>query len=216
MAGKVIQYLTGVSNRKVREIATDKNIGLLITPDTNGYRNQIDLYPAWAADNACFNHPEKFKVENFLSWLGDFTPAQRERCLFAVAPDVVGDAVKTIERSLPVLPKIRALGYPAAFVAQDGLENLDIPWDAFDVLFIGGSTEWKLSGAARKVAREAKIRGKAVHMGRVNSYKRMKIASDFGCDTADGTFLAFGPGKNLPRLLDWLDRLAAEQFSLSY
>jgi hypothetical protein len=27
---------------------------------------------------------------------------------------------------------------------------------------------------------------------------------DMGCDTADGTFLVFGPQKNWPRLRHWL------------
>jgi hypothetical protein len=27
-----------------------------------------------------------------------------------------------------------------------------------------------------------------------------------GCDSADGTFLTFGPDVNLPRLLAWLER----------
>ncbi|MFK0156517.1 hypothetical protein ACIQVK_31150 [Streptomyces sp. NPDC090493] len=44
-------------------------------------------------------------------------------------------------------------------------------------------------------------------MGRVNSRIRLGIAEWFGCDTADGTYLAYGPDKNLPKLLSWLDDL---------
>lgn len=44
-------------------------------------------------------------------------------------------------------------------------------------------------------------------MGRVNSRTRLGIAEWFGCDSADGTYLAYGPDKNLPRLLRWLDEL---------
>jgi len=40
-------------------------------------------------------------------------------------------------------------------------------------------------------------------MGRVNSARRWAIAEVFGCDTADGTFLAFGPDTNLPRAKAW-------------
>jgi hypothetical protein len=36
------------------------------------------------------------------------------------------------------------LGYPAAFVAQDRWDETATPWDEFDVLFVGGSTEFKL------------------------------------------------------------------------
>jgi len=44
-------------------------------------------------------------------------------------------------------------------------------------------------------------------MGRVNSYKRLALANSWGVDTADGTFLGFGPTQNLPRLCSWLDKL---------
>jgi hypothetical protein len=118
---------------------------------------------------------------------------------------VVGDAAATLARSVPFLPKIRELGYPAALVAQDGLEDLEVPWDEFDVLFIGGSTDWKLGPAVRELVAEAKRRGKHVHMGRVNSAKRFRYAESIGCDTVDGTYLTFGPSVNLPRLMKWFD-----------
>jgi hypothetical protein len=204
----MVRYLTGVSNAAVRAIARLEDIGLLVTPDTK-YDAQVDDYPAWAADNGCFAHPETCGGKAYLRWLDSFTPEQRARALFATAPDVVGNAVETLARSAPAMPKIRALGYKVALVAQDGLEQLDVPWAEFDVLFIGGSTEWKLSPAARALTREAKARGKTVHMGRVNSYKRLKIADDFGVDTADGTFLKFGPTENLGRLLNWFTKLRA-------
>jgi hypothetical protein len=41
-------------------------------------------------------------------------------------------------------------------------------------------------------------------MGRVNSRRRLRIAAQMGCHSADGTFLAFGPDRNLPHLLGWL------------
>ncbi|WP_079152473.1 hypothetical protein [Streptomyces sp. RTd22] len=130
-----------------------------------------------------------------------------ERCLWAVAPDVPFDAAGTLAESLPWLGRIRALGIPAAFAAQDGCDLLGLPWDAFDVLFIAGSTEWKVGPVAERLAREAKVRGKGVHMGRVNSRLRLGIAEWFGCDSVDGTYLAFGPDKNLSRLRGWLAEL---------
>ncbi len=76
-----------------------------------------------------------------------------------------------------------------------------------DALFLGGDTEWKLSDHARAIAGEAKRRGLWVHMGRVNSLRRIEIAVDFGCDSVDGNFLGFGPDANLPQLLHWLETL---------
>ncbi|MGW0628476.1 hypothetical protein [Streptomyces sp. NPDC002758] len=37
----------------------------------------------------------------------------------------------------------------------------------------------------------------------------LRIAQAFGCTSADGTYLAFGPDTNLPRLLAWMNELHA-------
>jgi hypothetical protein len=169
--------------------------------DTPAQGNKRPAGVKWCADNGCFS--DRFDEAKWWKFLTD-NASDSASCLFAVAPDVVGDAQATLERSLPWLPKIRALGYPAAFVAQDGCETVGLPWDEFDCLFIGGSTEWKLGPHARAVIAEARHRGKWVHMGRVNSEKRYRYAHALGCDSADGTFLTFGPDKNLPRLKTWL------------
>jgi len=169
--------------------------------DTPAQGNKRPAGVAWCADNGCFGkgYPGD---EKWLGWLEKNAYAAAD-CLFATAPDIVGDAAGTLERSAQWLPAIRALGYPAALVAQDGLEDLEVPWDDFDVLFIGGSTEWKLGAAARTLVTEAKRQGKKIHMGRVNSERRYRYAQAIGCDTADGTYLTFGPDANLPSVLAW-------------
>lgn len=169
--------------------------------DTPAQGNRRPSGVVWCADNGCFGkgYPGD---EKWLDWLRKHQ-GESGSCLFATAPDIVGNAAGTLSRSAPFLPQIRELGYPAALVAQDGLEHLDVPWDEFDVLFIGGSTVWKLSGAARGLIGEAKARGKWVHMGRVNSERRYRYAHSIGCDSVDGTFLTFGPSVLLPRLLGW-------------
>ncbi len=67
--------------------------------------------------------------------------------------------------------------------------------------------EWKTGEVARAITDEARRRGVWVHMGRVNSWARLRYARQTGCDSADGTYLAFGPSKNLPKLLRWLDEV---------
>ena len=185
-----------------KEAMIDGRLGFIATPKQG---NPLIPGVSWCADNGCFGkgYPGDDK---WLLWLEKLS-AHASSCLFATAPDVVGDAAATLIRSLPLLPKIRALGYPAALVAQDGLEDLEVPWDEFDCLFIGGSTEWKLGQHARNLVYEAKAKGKHVHFGRVNSNKRFKYAASIGCDSCDGTFLVFGPDINLPKLLSWVDEL---------
>ena len=181
----------------------DALLGLIDQPNQNKVTQVVAAHEAgaaWCADNGCFS--DRWDEGKWWAFLTD-NADRTSSCLFAVAPDVVGDAAATLEKSAPWLPQIRALGYPVAFVAQDGLEVLPVPWDDFDALFIGGSTKWKLGHHAREIAAEAKRRGKWVHMGRVNSERRFRYAAAIGCDSADGTYLTFGPDVNLPKLLSW-------------
>lgn len=175
--------------------------GLLDCIDTPRQGNVALEGATWCADNGCFS--DKWVEAEWWTWLQN-NAYRADSCAFAVAPDVVADAAATLDRSLPWLPRIRALGYPTAFVIQDGQEDLPMPWDDFDVVFIGGSTGWKLGRHARALVAEAKARGKWVHMGRVNSEKRMRYADAIGCDSVDGTYIAYGPDTNLPDVLAWL------------
>lgn len=198
-------YFANPSNPKVRAAMAAGLLGAITTPAQG---NKIAGLPLWCADNGC--GPGVHGIgggypggDAFLAWLQRLAP-HAARCAFAVAPDVVGDAASTIARSLPFLPLIRSLGYRAAFVAQNGQERLPVPWDEFGVLFIGGDDEWKLGAPMRELAAEARLRGKRVHMGRVNSLKRMRYARAIGCDSADGTFIRYGPDLRLPEALGWL------------
>lgn len=156
----------------------------------------------WCADNGCFNSAT-FDEDRWWAWL-ERNSVDAGTCKFATAPDVVGDHEATLVRSLPWLPRIRALGYPAAFVAQDGATPGTVPWDEFDALFIGGTNDFKLGPDARDLIGAALDRGKWVHCGRVNSRSRYMAFAALGCHSCDGTYLVFGPSVNLPKLLSWI------------
>lgn len=174
-------------------------LGQIVTPAAG---NRLEPGRRWIADNSVFagNYPGD---DAYLTWLAG-RQHLASACAFVVAPDVVCDAAATWERSAPMLPRIRALGFPVALVAQNGLEDMAVDWSSFDALFIGGDDAWKLGPAARALIAEAHGHGKHVHMGRVNSLERLRYARLVGCDSVDGTYLAFGPDKNLPKLLGWL------------
>lgn len=201
-------YLANPATGLVRDAMTRGQLATIITPRQG---NRLPAGALYAVDNGCgpgrdgqpgTGYPGD---RAYLELLSHMSAQSRRRCLFAVAPDVLADAQATIERSARFVYRIRAWsGLPVAFVAQDGLEHLDVPWHWLDVLFLGGSTAWKLGPAARRLTAEAKARGKRVHMGRVNSLKRLMYADAIGCDSADGTYLTHGPDANLPRLLGWL------------
>lgn len=197
-------YLGTPSGPDVRAAMSAGLIGCMTTPAQG---NRIPDGALYACDNGKFGKGWP-GADAWFGWLSRTVDRYGpDRCLWAVAPDVPFDASGTLAESLPWLARIRELGVPAAFAAQDGCDRLGLPWDDFDVLFLAGSTEWKTGPVAERLSREAKERGKGVHMGRVNSRARLRTAEWFGCDSADGTYLAFGPEKNLARLSGWLDEL---------
>lgn len=200
----MIVYLSGATSKARVQEQGERGIGLMLTPAIGYGPEYLDKVPYWAADTGCFSQPEKFTLERYWRWLDRMGHA--ETCLFATAPDVVGDAVKTWERSEPVLPLIRARGLKAALVAQDGLEDMVIDWDALDCLFIGGTTAWKLGRDAEWLVARAKALGKRVHMGRVNSATRLTYAASIGCDSADGTYMCYNPGPALAKMSSWLNQ----------
>lgn len=216
-----ITYLSGAVRPEALAWDTP-GLGVLITPLMGNLPPRPGVH---AHDNGVWSEfiskgKKPFSRDAFLAHLDNWSGV-RHFCLFAVAPDVVGDWRATLERSAPVLPEIRQRGYRAALVAQNGLERhaREIPWDTFDVFFLGGGQdpklaskdnpkgEWKLSPGCARLVAEARRRGKDVHMGRVNSLKRLRYAQSIGCTSADGTFIAFGGDKNTAEVQGWLEAL---------
>lgn len=167
--------------------------GMLCSPrDRKTPEEAIALGVPWAIDNFAY---AGLDAPTFIRLLQRYQ--KYPSCQWVVAPDVVANAELTLRKFWGWAEVIRSHGYPVALAAQDGLENMVIPWDAFECLFIGGSTEWKLGFAAAAIAREAKRRDKWVHMGRVNSDPRIVYANAIGCDSADGSSYASFTKKNI-------------------
>jgi len=207
-------------------------LGCLIVP---GEGNDPFKGQAWAADNGAFSgfDPEAFVL--MLERLRKVEYSHRS-CLFVAAPDVVGDYKRTLAKFSRWATVIRAFGFPVAFVAQNGITPEQVPWIEFDCLFIGGSkqcnsclwiqpiadrgkhcpkchrklVEWKLSAEAETLARIAKGYRKWVHMGRVNSFKRVHHAIRIGCDSLDGTTFTKWSDKYIPLGIAWVERAHRE------
>lgn len=195
----MIRYLTGVRHPELDEYAVNPGeygvrppLGVLVQPLTECYlADAHKFYDYCGIDNGCFTEigRKRFTMAGYERLVRRALARYGPELLFATAPDVPFDWKATLKNSMPTLAVIRRWGAPAALVWQDGATVANMPWDAFDVGFIGGSTEWKLGREAERLTAEARRRGKMVHMGRVNSTKRLLTAQAFGCATADGTYL---------------------------
>jgi hypothetical protein len=199
-----VLYLSGCKNPNMLDALDAGLVGLLNQPASS-----YTIRPGWvwAADNGCFNRSTYVGDDAWYEWI--LSRENKEWCLFASAPDVIGDWHETLAVSVPWLPRIRSAGYRAALVLQDGAEPGEVPWDELDAVFVGGSTEWKLRGTAHLIG-AALARGKHVHVGRVNSWKRYEHFALQGADSADGTIMAFGPDIHLSSVLRWRKRFESQ------
>lgn len=177
-------------------------VGRLVSPRSG---NVVRPGEAWAADNDAFLAWDEGRFARMLGRVSGY-----EGCLFVAAPDVVSDARATLDRYEPWRAEIAAWGLPVALVGQDGAEAMELPWGRMDALFVGGTTEWKLSAAALDLVGEANRRGLWTHMGRVNTRRRLRIAHDAGCKSVDGTGWSRFPDKYLLRDLPYLAGLARQ------
>lgn len=187
----------------------DPSFGHLITPRSgNSIRATCESGKPWAADNDAFGGWTDKKETAFSKMLGRIClDGQKESCKYIACPDVVGDSKTTMDRFYRWEPIIRSTGFPVALVAQDGLYPRVVPWDSIDALFIGGTTEWKLSGDVDWLIDEAKQRHKWIHVGRVNSARRIRHFHEVGVDSIDGRSFSAWPDLYFAKFLKWINRL---------
>lgn len=157
-------------------------VGQLLTPLTRYLLRDPSL--PWAIDNGGFKDLDVPGLKSLLAREAH----HKERCLFVSVPDIVASAQRTAELFHHFAPVMR--DWPLALVCQDGQENVPIPWDEISAVFIGGSNNWKCSVHVEQIIKTAKLLGKHVHAGRVNTPERWHWFETRGADTADGTGLA--------------------------
>lgn len=176
-----MKFLIDVSAEKLHQkMNADFVLGQLLTPLTR----YNDWGGTYAIDNGAFSgFPEK----EFIALLKRQEDS-RERCLFVTCPDIVGNGRRTLE-----IWKRRhrwLSGWPPALVLQNGIEDMEIPWDECSAVFIGGMDPWKESAACADLVRTAKTLSVWVHVGRVNTLKRFARFRELGADSCDGSGIA--------------------------
>jgi hypothetical protein len=188
------------------------SLGRLLVPGSSSAAKatEADGVP-FAVDNGGFFGVPEAKYKAMLEKLAK----DRVHPLWVTVPDVihhlpdgtiVGDADATIKRFEQWQPYLKHLGLPAAFVAQNGMDEpgnmawLDKHWDDIEALFIGGNDDFKLSPSAAKLTKLAHDHGKLVHIGRVNTAMRIAYARDvLQADSFDGSQWAKWKDNKLPK-----------------
>ena len=177
-----MKFLIDLSpNRLSEKINSPLVMGQLLTPLT-GYADAGGIY---AIDNGAFSG---FPADRFRRLL-ERQESRKADCLFVTCPDIVGAGQRSIElfkRRSRWIPE----GWKVALVAQDGMEDLEIPWDEMDAIFIGGGDPWKDSKASQDIVKTAVTLGVWVHVGRINTPRRFELFDELGADSCDGSGIA--------------------------
>lgn len=171
-------------------------VGRLLTPG----RNWHTPHCRYACDNGVYAAYQKkrywdedMEVDYFR--MLDKLPKEKPP-LFVILPDVVADWNATLALAQIYLPLLRDRGLPSAIALQDGCDFQEAMRLNTEAIFVGGSTEWKLANIENAV-RYFKPVGRWVHIGRVNTAKRLSLCLRAGVDSCDGT----GLNKHFDRMI---------------
>lgn len=179
------------------------HLGAMVTSNTGNSLDWVcSLDLPWVVDNAAYN-AHQFDTKKYLALLEKVADAPT-RPVFVTVPDQAprpGDndhshchncTAYLFERWFRVLELAGLDRLPLAFVAQNGLDDVDdLPWGLIEAVFIGGDDDFKLGDfVMMDLIPAAKERGKWVHMGRVNSKRRIKHAVMGDVDSVDGSSMS--------------------------
>lgn len=203
--------VSGATSTLRRLAPTDGDVlGCLPTPHTgNDPKSLESLGLPMAADNGCFGG---LNSERFVVMLNAFRDSDASLGWVAV-PDVVANGDETFRLWGRWEPVVRAFGFTPAMVLQDGMDRLSVHQFDAPVLFIGGSTAFKLGGLAADLTADWRAKGRPVHMGRVNSERRIRYAVEIGCTSCDGSGFSKWPDTRIPLGVKWIRRAMKRQKS---
>ncbi|MBC8640802.1 hypothetical protein IAG25_28700 [Caballeronia sp. EK] len=123
-----------------------------------------------------------------------------ERADWLVLPDIVMGGMASLDYSLKWLERLRGMPCRMLIAVQNGMQVDDLAALLSPAvgIFVGGSTEWK-EKTAHVWGSLARRRHCYLHVGRVNSARRIRICAAAGADSFDGTSVS-RYAKTLPRL----------------
>lgn len=157
-------------------------LGLFFSPgglaDPRGLPTALDngRYAAWSKGKA-------WRSSDYLTFL-DRALRRVDDPVFAVVPDVVGDGPQTLKWWSRWEPRLSRLGLTLALAVQDGMTPESVHREVGEpaVVFVGGTTRWKW-----ETVRTWTKSFRRVHVGRVNTLRRLWLCHALGVESCDGT-----------------------------
>lgn len=157
-----------------------QNLGWLIGPR---FWKRPRSGVAFALDNDAFQSYTNGTSYDFDAWRRflDRVASTAEKPLWALVPDVVGQRASTLDQWVKYAPIVESYGWLTALAVQDGMGVSDVLNCAPDVVFVGGTTEWKWRTAHMWCGEFERV-----HVGRVR-VRRLPYCKQIGAESCDGT-----------------------------
>lgn len=195
-------YVSGATATLRKYCQDNKDIlGCFPTPHTkNNPTSLAELGLPIAADNGCFNSLDS---QRFVVMLNAYREAGVKLEWVAV-PDAVCDMDTTYKLWGKWEKVVRAFGHTPCMVLQNGFDICDLFIFKPQAIFIGGDDNFKLGQDVRKAVMWARQNNVPSHMGRVNSFKRIRYAIDIGCTSFDGSGFSKWPDTRIPKAIKWI------------
>lgn len=163
-----------------------------------GWRLLISAAGVWrdegmpyAIDNGAWSAHQSRRPFDSAAFVG-LVEAKGAGADFVVVPDVVGDGAASLAMSIAWLPWLRwRLPWPGPRLlipVQNGMGCEDVAHllDERHGVFVGGDTDWKLR-TMRTWGGLTRSLGAHLHVGRVNTQRRVRLCQDAGADSFDGS-----------------------------
>lgn len=155
-------------------------------------------FACWKEKGNTFNDAKWAVVEGAWQRLIVWAQVVPMKPLWAIVPDVPGNAERTLERWWEFAPALTTV--PRALAVQDGMTPADVlALDVQpDVIAVGGSTDWKWSTVAQWAAAFPRV-----HLLRCNAPTRLCELEALGVESTDGTGWNRGDRKQTAGLEEW-------------
>jgi hypothetical protein len=180
----MLMFATGTGTKRNLAGMRANNWGLLLTPDRPEF---LKGFSAIAIDNGAwgaYQRKEEWTPDRFCQLVEQYG----RKASWVVAPDIVCGGVDSLARSLQWVPWLLDRCQRVLIAVQNGMTDADLrPHVGPRIgLFVGGDSEWK-EGSLPVWGRLARESGCYLHVGRVNSARRIRLCAMSGADSVDGT-----------------------------
>jgi len=178
----MIAYASRTGTKRNLDELRNHGWRLMVTPActrTEGFPYALDN-GAWSAYCQGGSFDEKAFLQA-VEKLGD-------RSDFIVIPDIVAAGLKSLEFSLEWIERLEGGAELLLLAVQDGMkpEHVEPFIGKRTGIFVGGTTDFKLD-TLPLWAKLAHDNGTYIHVGRVNTMRRIRYCSGFGVHSFDGT-----------------------------